>query len=103
MDQDSWYFKIIYNTLVDRFFDGNKQNNRSILDPKLHELANFQGGDIVGINKKLNEGYFSDLGINLSGSDQEMISKYNELQNNLATAKTKYISDSLIVKNLKHV
>ena len=62
--QDSWYFKIIYNTLVDRFFDGNKQNNRKILDPKLHKLANFQGGDIQGINKKLNEGYFSDLGIN---------------------------------------
>ena len=62
--QDSWYFKIIYNTLVDRFFDGNKQNNKRILDPKLHKLANFQGGDIVGINKKLNEGYFSDLGIN---------------------------------------
>ena len=40
--QDSWYFKIIYNTLVDRFFDGNKQNNRKILDPKLHKLANFQ-------------------------------------------------------------
>ena len=28
-DQDSWYFKIIYNTLVDRFFDGNKQNPTS--------------------------------------------------------------------------
>ena len=63
-DQDSWHFKIIYNILVDRFFDGNKQNNKRILDPKLHKLANFQGGDIVGINKKLNEGYFSDLGIN---------------------------------------
>ena len=60
-DQDSWYFKIIYNTLVDRFFDGNKQNNRRILDPKLHKLANFQGGDIEGIYKKLNEGYFSYL------------------------------------------
>ena len=44
-----------------------KQNNRKILDPKLHKLANFQGGDIVGINKKLNEGYFSDLGINVIG------------------------------------
>ena len=51
---------------------------------------------IEGFNKA-----FSDLGIKLSGSDQELISKYNELQNNLATAKTKYISDSLIVKNLK--
>ena len=63
-DQDSWHFKIIYNVLVDRFFDGNKQNNKKILDPKLHKLANFHGGDILGINKKLNEGYFSDLGVN---------------------------------------
>ena len=46
---------------------------------------------------------FSDLGVTLAGADQELISKYNELQNNLATAKTKYISDSLIVKNLKQI
>ena len=63
-DQDSWHFKIIYNVLVDRFFDGNKQNNKKIPDPKLHKLANFNGGDILGINKKINEGYFSDLGVN---------------------------------------
>ena len=44
---------------------------------------------------------FSDLGIKLTGADQELIFKYNELQNNLATAKTKYIDNSLIVKNLK--
>ncbi|MFQ6610673.1 MAG: alpha-amylase family glycosyl hydrolase, partial [Fidelibacterota bacterium] len=29
-----------------------------------HPLANFQGGDISGIHKKLEDGYFSDLGIN---------------------------------------
>ena len=44
-------------------------------------------------------GAFSDLGIKLTGSDQELIDKYNELQNNLASAKTKYIDDSLIVKS----
>ncbi len=44
---------------------------------------------------------FSDLGIKLTGSDQELIDKYNELQNNLATARTKYNDNSLIAKNLK--
>ncbi len=44
---------------------------------------------------------FSDLGIILTGSDQELIDKYYELQNNLASAKTKYIDDSLIINNIK--
>ena len=44
---------------------------------------------------------FSDLGIKLTGSDQELIDKYNELQNTLASAKTKYNDNSLLIKNLK--
>jgi len=59
----SWYFEIIYNTMIDRFFDGNKNNNQPIKDTKLHQLANFNGGDLVGIKKKAEEKYFEDLNI----------------------------------------
>ena len=48
----SWHFEIIYNTMIDRFFDGDMSNNKPIKDSKLHPLANFNGGDIVGIKKK---------------------------------------------------
>jgi len=58
----------------------------------------------ISTNKIAIDGFnqaFSDLGIKLSGSDQELLDKYYELQNELASAKTKYIDDSLIVRNLK--
>ncbi len=62
-ETDSWHFAIIYNTMVDRFFDGNPGNNRFIQDPKLHDLANFNGGDLSGIYQKMDQNYFSDLGV----------------------------------------
>lgn len=44
---------------------------------------------------------FNDLGIQLTGSDQELINKYNLLQQDLATARTKFNEDSVLAKNLK--
>jgi len=63
-NSDDWHFAIIYNIMVDRFKDGDSLNNKPIHDPKLHELANFMGGDFAGIQQKLDEGYFKDLGVN---------------------------------------
>jgi glycosidase len=63
-NSDDWHFAIIYNIMVDRFRDGDSLNNKPIHDPKLHELANFMGGDFAGIQQKLDEGYFKDLGVN---------------------------------------
>jgi glycosidase len=50
--------------MVDRFLDGNPTNNKPIHDPKLHDLANFMGGDFAGIQEKIKDGYFNDLGVN---------------------------------------
>ena len=44
---------------------------------------------------------FSDLGIELTGYDQQLIDKYYGLQNDLAKAKTIYVNESLIVNNLE--
>ena len=63
-ESDDWHFSIIYNILVDRFLDGDPSNNKPIYDPKLPELANFMGGDFSGIQQKLDDGYFEDLGVN---------------------------------------
>ncbi len=54
----------IYNTFIDRFYDGKPENNRPTKDPAIHPKANYHGGDIIGITKKINAGYFDDLGIN---------------------------------------
>jgi len=62
-DPDNWHFSVIYNMLVDRFLDGDPANNDSIIHPDLHHLANFKGGDILGITARINDKYLSDLGI----------------------------------------
>ncbi len=55
---------ILYNAFVDRFNDGDASNNRPTKDRAIHPRANFHGGDIIGITKKIEDGYFKDLGIN---------------------------------------
>ncbi len=54
---------ILYFPMVDRFFDGDKQNDRPLLDKEVRPRADFHGGDIRGIIEKLDNGYFTDLGI----------------------------------------
>lgn len=61
---DDWHFAILYNLMVDRFLDGDKSNTVHVKTNDLHELANFHGGDLLGIIQKLENGYFSELGIN---------------------------------------
>ena len=63
-NSDDWHFAIIYNVMVDRFHDADPLNNKPIDDPNLSPLANFMGGDISGIKQKLDDGYFSSLGVN---------------------------------------
>ena len=55
---DVWKDQILYFVLLDRFFDGNKDNCRQV-NPK--NLQSFHGGDIAGLEQKL--GYLEELGI----------------------------------------
>lgn len=55
---------LMYFMMVDRFLDGNKENNAPLADPEIDPKVNFMGGDLAGIAQKTDEGYFSDLGIN---------------------------------------
>jgi len=55
---------VLYNTFIDRFYDGKPENNRPTNDPDIHPRANYYGGDIVGITKKIEDGYFQQLGVN---------------------------------------
>ncbi len=61
----TWAGANIYFLLTDRFSNGNPDNdvnfNRTLPTGK---LRGFEGGDLRGITDKINEGYFSDLGIN---------------------------------------
>ena len=59
-----WQDAIIYSLMVDRFYDGNPQNNRPVRHAQLARQANFNGGDLAGIIQKIEEGYFDSLGVN---------------------------------------
>jgi cyclomaltodextrinase / maltogenic alpha-amylase / neopullulanase len=61
-DEESW---ILYNVFVDRFNNGNPDNDEKINNPALVlPKADFFGGDIAGITQKIKDGYFNELGVN---------------------------------------
>ena len=68
----SWDNATVYFLLTDRFYNGDTSNDHSYgrgLDQDGNEVsydqyAAFQGGDFAGITKKINDGYFNDLGVN---------------------------------------
>ncbi|MGE5424583.1 MAG: alpha-amylase family glycosyl hydrolase, partial [Syntrophothermus sp.] len=55
---------IIYNLMIDRFFNGNTQNDLPVKDSLVDKRLNFMGGDLPGILDKIEENYFTNLGVN---------------------------------------
>lgn len=69
----SWDNATVYFLLTDRFNNGNTSNDHSYnrglnrdgsVNNSMDKVASFQGGDFKGITKKINEGYFTNLGVN---------------------------------------
>ena len=58
-----WRDAVIYFAFVDRFLDGNPANNCSVSGVS-GAIADYQGGDWSGIARKIDDGYFNDLGVN---------------------------------------
>ena len=59
----TWHDAVIYQIVVDRFFDGDARNTAPLATPGLDRRADYQGGDLAGIRQKLREGYFDRLGV----------------------------------------
>jgi len=59
-----WQDATIYSLMIDRFANGNIENDRPVNHPELDRRANFQGGDFAGLTKIIESGYFNDIGIN---------------------------------------
>lgn len=60
-----WRNATIYFVFIDRFYDGDKENNSSYGREydKEQNIGTFHGGDLKGLTKRLRQGYFTDLGI----------------------------------------
>jgi alpha-amylase len=59
-----WNSATVYFLLTDRFQNGNPANDRALGRAKDGAtLRNFEGGDLVGVRRKIEEGYFDSLGV----------------------------------------
>ena len=59
-----WNSATVYFLLTDRFVNGDSSNDHAL--GRAHDgalLRNFEGGDLAGVLRKLNEGYFDSLGV----------------------------------------
>jgi glycosidase len=62
VDESSWRDAVIYHVMIDRFKNGDPKNDR----PTQTDWAvDFQGGDLQGLLDKLEQGFFSNLGVNV--------------------------------------
>jgi glycosidase len=55
---------IMYFIMVDRFRNGLKENDMPVKDPVIDPKVNYMGGDLEGISRSVEDGYFSRLGVN---------------------------------------
>ena len=55
--------QILYSLMIDRFKNGTTENDWKINSPEVLDKVDYQGGDIVGITQKIEDGFFTDLGI----------------------------------------
>lgn len=60
-----WEGANVYFLLTDRFNNGDPSNDVNFgRNQSTGKLRGFEGGDIKGVTQKIDEGYFTDLGIN---------------------------------------
>jgi alpha-amylase len=61
-----WEGANLYFLMTDRFYNADKSNDVNFnRNKKTGKLRGFEGGDIKGIIQKLDEGYFTKLGVNV--------------------------------------
>lgn len=59
-----WDNATVYFLLTDRFLDGDSANDHAL--GRAHDgalLRNFEGGDLAGVRRRIDEGYFDSLGV----------------------------------------
>lgn len=64
INRHDFHKAIVYFLLVDRFYNGDKTNDAPVDDPRVDPKANYMGGDLAGVQMKLRDGYFTNMGFN---------------------------------------
>lgn len=71
--------QIMYFMLLDRFKNGNVDNDKPLNRPDVDPRVDFWGGDLAGLQQKIKDGYFDKLGVNtlwISPLNQNPIEPY---------------------------
>lgn len=56
--------QVLYSLMIDRFYNGNEENDEKLNSPEVLDIVDYQGGDIKGITEKIESGFFDELGVN---------------------------------------
>ena len=59
-----WRDMVMYFTFVDRFYNGDKANDKPLTQNQAERPGDYVGGDYAGIMRKIDDGYFAGLGVN---------------------------------------
>ena len=55
--------QVLYSVLVDRFYNGNRDNDAPLNTAEVDPRVDYKGGDLKGITLKIQDGFFDSLGI----------------------------------------
>jgi glycosidase len=55
---------IIYSLMIDRFYNGDKNNDQKLNSPDVNPKVDYFGGDLQGVDYQINADYFNTLGVN---------------------------------------
>jgi glycosidase len=72
---------VMYFVMVDRFKNGKSENDAPVNDKEIDPKVNYMGGDLAGITRQIEDGYFTNMGINtiwISPITQNPTVGYNE-------------------------
>jgi glycosidase len=64
-----WTDEVMYFVMTDRFHDADPENNSpagcdpALYDPHQKDISRYMGGDLRGLEKAVQSGYFNDLGV----------------------------------------
>lgn len=81
---------VLYSLMVDRFKDGNPENNKPMNREDVDPRADYQGGDLAGITEIIKSGYFEKMGFTtiwMTPLNQNPLEPYGEQQ---TPVKTKF-------------
>ncbi len=64
LDRSDWHQARMYFLMVDRFNNGNPDNDLKTPDEGINDKANYYGGDLAGVDQKVKDGFFDSLHVN---------------------------------------